>query len=216
MQQYEIRQCQAANCHFRFPVAMNDPAGGNCPHCNEPTVLAAKTESNAGSPRLQSVPRFPHLELLLDNIRSLYNVGAIMRTADGAGVKHLHLGGITAPPTHPKLAKTALGAEKALPWTQHLNGVHAATQLKAAGYEIWALEEAAGAENLFAADLGVERNGRSILLVIGNEKTGVDPDILKLADRIFALPMAGIKASLNVAVAFGIAIYQIQFGETAV
>ncbi|VAW43336.1 hypothetical protein MNBD_CHLOROFLEXI01-3015 [hydrothermal vent metagenome] len=211
MQQYEIRQCQAANCHFRFPVAVNDPAGESCPHCNEPTALAAKARHSVGSPRFQPIPYFPHIELLLDNIRSLYNVGAIMRTADGAGVSHLHVGGITALPTHPKLAKTALGAEKALPWTQHRNGVHAVTQLKAAGYEIWALEGAAGAKNLFEADLGVGENGRSILLVIGNEKTGVDPDILRLADRIFALPMIGIKESLNVAVAFGIAIYQIQF-----
>jgi tRNA G18 (ribose-2'-O)-methylase SpoU len=215
MQPYEIRQCQADNCHFRFPVAVNDPAGKSCPHCGATTDLAAKVGIYERSHLPQSAPRFPNIELLLDNIRSLYNVGAIMRTADGAGVSHLHLGGITAPPTHPKLVKTALGAEKALPWTHHFNGLHAVTQLKAAGVEIWALEEAVGAENLFAADLDMEGNGRSILLVIGNEKTGVDPDILKLADRTFALPMAGIKASLNVAVAFGIAIYQIQFGHAA-
>ena len=64
-----------------------------------------------------------------------------MRTADGAGIKHLHLGGITAPPTHPKLAKTALGAETPCPGQQHNNSVQAAAKLKAAGYEIWALEE---------------------------------------------------------------------------
>lgn len=214
MQQYEIRQCQAANCQFRFPAAVNDSAGENCPHCGKTTVLAAKTGIYEKGLLPQSVPRFPNIDLLLDNIRSLYNVGAIMRTADGAGINHLHLGGITAPPTHPKLAKTALGAEKALPWTQHLNGVDAVTQLKTAGYEIWALEETAGAKNLFTADFGAAKN-RKILLVIGNEKVGIDPDLLKLADRIFALPMAGIKESLNVAVAFGIAIYQIQFGETA-
>lgn len=211
MQQYEIRQCQAVSCHFRFPSTANDPAGETCPHCGKPTVLAAEVKGYAGNIRFQAIPRFPHLALLLDNIRSLYNVGAIMRTADGAGVSHFHVSGITASPTHPKLAKTALGAEKALPWTQHRNGVHATAQFKAAGYEIWALEETVSAENLFEVDLGVGENGRSVLLVIGNEKVGVDPGILKLADRIFSLPMAGVKKSLNVAIAFGIAIYQIQF-----
>ncbi|MCP4415666.1 MAG: RNA methyltransferase [Chloroflexi bacterium] len=211
MQTYEVRQCIATDCQFRFPVAVNNPAGENCPHCGQSTVLAAKSTSNLGSPTPQTAPRFPNIELLLDNIRSLYNVGAIMRTADGAGVKHLHLGGITAPPTHPKLAKTALGAEHATPWTHHYNGLYAAKELKAAGYEIWALEEAIEAENLFAFDLSAGEN-QKILLVIGNEKGGVDPDILKLADRTLYLPMVGVKESLNVSVAFGIAIYQIQFG----
>ena len=211
MQRYEIRQCEAADCQFRFSVAEGDPAGTHCPRCGQPTTLAARP-TNSGAAPPQTKPRFANIELLLDNIRSLHNVGTILRTADGAGVKHLHLGGITAPPTHPKLAKTALGAEHALPWTQHNNSVRATEQLKAAGYEIWALEEMAEAENLFTVDFDRGGNGRSILLVIGNEKVGVDPDILKLADRTFALPMTGVKNSLNVGVAFGIAIYQIQFG----
>ncbi len=149
---------------------------------------------------------------MLDNIRSLYNVGAIIRTADGAGIVHLHLGGITALPTHPKLAKTALGAETALPWTQHRNSVHAITQLKSEGYFVWVLEEGETAVNLFTTPLPQQPN-QPILLLIGNEKVGVDPAIQQLADCIFALPMSGIKNSLNVAVAFGIAIYQIQFGS---
>jgi tRNA G18 (ribose-2'-O)-methylase SpoU len=218
MQLYEIRQCEAVECQFRFPVSVGDPAGMRCPHCGEPTGLAA-TPQVTKTPFPQFAPRFTHLELLLDNIRSLYNVGAIMRTADGAGVKHLHLGGITAPPTHPKLAKTALGAESALPWTQHRNSVEAAKALKAAGYEIWVLEEgetlalsdAEAAVNLFTATLPATAS-QPILLVIGNEKVGVDPAIRALADCTLALPMSGVKNSLNVAVAFGVAIYQIQFG----
>jgi tRNA G18 (ribose-2'-O)-methylase SpoU len=211
MQQYEIRQCEAAACQFRFPLAAGDPAGRRCPHCGEPTTLAAKPQITK-TPFPQFAPRFTHLELLLDNIRSLYNVGAIMRTADGAGVKHLHLGGITAPPTHPKLAKTALGAESALLWTQHRNGVQAARKLKGAGHEIWVLEEGETAVNLFTTPLPDKAN-QPILLVIGNEKVGVDPEIQQLADCTVALPMSGVKNSLNVAVAFGIAIYQIQFGQ---
>ncbi|MCA9956180.1 MAG: hypothetical protein KC434_15730 [Anaerolineales bacterium] len=213
MQLYEIRQCEAERCQFRFPVAAGDPAGSRCPHCGTSTVLVATPQAGS-APSLQTTPRFTQLELLLDNIRSLYNVGAIMRTADGAGITHLHLGGITAPPTHPKLAKTALGAENALPWTQHRNGVQAVTQLKSAGYRIWVLEEGETAVNLFTTTLPATAN-QAILLVIGNEKVGVDPAIQQLADCTLALPMSGVKNSLNVAVAFGAAIYQIQFGEMA-
>ena len=209
MQLYEIRECAAGTCQFRFPVAVGDPAGLRCPHCGAATALAV-TPHAGGAPSLQSTPRFTRLELLLDNIRSLYNVGAIMRTADGAGIAHLHLGGITAPPTHPKLAKTALGAESALPWTQHRNSVQAVRQLKSEGYVIWVLEEGETAVNLFTTPLSQQAN-QPILLVIGNEKVGVDPAIVALADHVFALPMSGVKNSLNVAVAFGAAIYQIQF-----
>lgn len=211
MQLYEIRQCEAEECQFRFPVAAGDPAGLRCPHCGALTALAA-TPQVGGAPALPTAPRFTRLALLLDNIRSLYNVGAIMRTADGAGITHLHLGGITAPPTHPKLAKTALGAESALPWTQHRNSVQAVKQLKLEGYAIWVLEEGETAVNLFATPLPTTAH-QPILLVIGNEKVGVDPAIQQLADCTFALPMSGVKNSLNVAVAFGIAVYQIQFGE---
>jgi tRNA G18 (ribose-2'-O)-methylase SpoU len=208
MQRYEIRQCQAADCQFRFPVAAGDNPGARCPHCGTATALVA-TPPAGSAPQISTPPRYTNLSLLLDNIRSLYNVGAIMRTADGAGITHLHLGGITAPPTHPRLAKTALGAESALPWTQHRNSVHAVRQLKLEGYKVWVLEE--GGTNLFTTPLPQPAN-HPILLVIGNEKVGVDPEIVALADRVIALPMSGVKNSLNVTVAFGIAIYQIQFG----
>ena len=151
-----------------------------------------------------------HLEVLLDNIRSVYNVGAMFRTADGAGVAHLHLCGITAPPTHPKLAKTALGAESNLPWTQWRNGVETAVSLQQQQYQLWALESMPDAEPLFTARLTDPQ--RPILFIVGNEKVGVDPDILARCDRVFSLPMQGVKESLNVAVAFGIALYHIRFG----
>lgn len=210
MRPYEIRQCADTICNFRFPVAESDLAGIHCPHCGKPTGLVSKPQTNVHPPA-QATPRFSNLVLLLDNIRSLYNVGAIVRTADGAGIKHLHLGGITAPPTHPKLSKTALGAEESIPWTQHKNSLQAAEKLKAAGYAIWALERNLKAENLFDATFETKL-GQQILFVVGNEKVGVDPEILQQADRIFSLPMLGKKGSLNVAVAFGIAIYHIQFG----
>jgi len=211
MQPYHIRQCTHADCRFRFPVAANDRRGDFCPHCGHDTIVAA-VPSAADANALTAVPP-PHslqLEVMLDNIRSVHNVGAMFRTADGAGVAHLHLCGITAPPTHPKLAKTALGAEHMLPWTQWRNGVETAVSLQQQQYQLWALESTPDAEPLYTAVLTQPQ--RPILFIVGNEKVGVDPDILARCDRIFSLPMHGQKESLNVAVAFGIALYHIRFG----
>ena len=208
---YHIRQCTNAGCRFRFPAADNDRRGDYCPHCGAETVVTAvPTTHNSGLPSADLPPDPCHLEVLLDNIRSVYNVGAMFRTADGAGVAHLHLCGITAPPTHPKLAKTALGAESNLPWTQWRNGVETAVSLQQQQYQLWALESMPDAEPLFTARLTDPQ--RPILFIVGNEKVGVDPDILARCDRVFSLPMQGVKESLNVAVAFGIALYHIRFG----
>lgn len=206
---YCFYECRNPECRFRFPAGAGELVDGRCPHCGAPTEMVAAQQRAVGQTTVPS-PNALHLELLLDNIRSLYNVGALLRTADGAGVRHVHLGGITAPPTHPKLAKTALGAEQVLAWSQTRNGVATAQQLKEAGYVLWALEDAPGAEPLFEAK--IRANGRPVLLIVGNEKAGVDSGLLALCDRILALPMMGHKESLNVAVACGIAIYYLRFG----
>jgi len=113
-------QCESANCMFRFPVTEERHAGLNCPLCG---ATAIEQEHLLPSHQPQdSIKTAVSLSLLLDNIRSLYNVGSIMRIADGAGIKHLYLGGITATPAHPKLKKTALGAETAVSWSHHNNG----------------------------------------------------------------------------------------------
>ncbi len=151
-----------------------------------------------------------HLEVLLDNIRSVYNVGAMLRTADGVGAAHVHLCGITAPPTHPKIIKTALGAETQIPWTQWRNGVETAVSFQKQAYQLWALEATTDAEPLYTAVFAQPE--RPILFIAGNEKVGVDPGILERCDRVFCLPMQGHKESLNVSVAFGIALYHICFG----
>ncbi|MCA9968608.1 MAG: TrmH family RNA methyltransferase, partial [Anaerolineales bacterium] len=146
---------------------------------------------------------------LLDNIRSIHNVGSMFRTADGAGLAHLYLAGITAAPTHPRLAKAALGAHETVPWSWHANGLDTAVSLRHAGYRLWAVETGPQAAPLFAAP---PLTGPT-LLVVGNEKAGVDPGILAICHRIFSLPMRGHKESLNAAVAFGIAAYTLRFGR---
>ena len=135
----------------------------------------------------------------------------MFRTADGAGVRHLHLGGITATPAHPKLAKAALGAQEFVSWSYHLNGVDQALALKEEGNELWGIELGEGAESLFEADFSF--SFRSVVIVVGNERAGIDPGILALCDRILYVPMVGSKNSLNVAVAFGTVSYHLLYAR---
>lgn len=155
------------------------------------------------NPTHLNVPAKRNVVAVLDNIRSIQNVGGIFRSADGAGITHLYLCGITAQPTHPKIPKVALGSEKSVAWSYHINALELVRDLQAQGLSIWALEGGERAQNLTESVCDEE----TIALVVGNEVTGVDLDILELADRVVALPMRGVKASLNVATAFGIAAY---------
>lgn len=135
----------------------------------------------------------------------------MFRTADGAGVGHLHLCGITATPEHPKLAKAALGAQERVAWSSGLNGVDTAVALREQGHPLWALESTPDAVPLFERTL--PESGKPIVLVVGNERAGVDPGILAQCEQVLALPMLGMKRSLNAAVAFGIAVYALRFGR---
>jgi tRNA G18 (ribose-2'-O)-methylase SpoU len=151
------------------------------------------------------------ISILLDNLRSAYNTGALFRTADGVGVAHLYLGGITPNPTeNMAVGKTALGSEAAVPWSSHPNACALAQDLQAEGFRLLALETTPQAVPLFDVDLacfGID----PLLLVVGNEQAGVDPGLLELCDLVLALPMVGSKGSLNVAVAFGVAVYWLMF-----
>ncbi|MGB8251655.1 MAG: TrmH family RNA methyltransferase [Anaerolineaceae bacterium] len=143
------------------------------------------------------------LSILLDNVRSALNVGSIIRTCEGTGVKHIYLCGITPTPENPKVSKTALTSESMISWSYHLNALDITKQLKRSGNQVWSLEitptsipldEAVRLKHIFP-----------MILVAGNEQAGVDPGILAISDRIIYLPMIGIKRSLNVAVAVGAA-----------
>jgi 23S rRNA (guanosine2251-2'-O)-methyltransferase len=207
---FEIRQCGSPTCRLRFTVEQGSHKGEICPACRTPTFQAEENFGRAAVAPAVGHPTGPVLEVVLDNIRSAWNVGAMLRTSDGAGVRKVHLCGVSATPDNPKVAKTALGAERSMPWYFHPDGVAAAQELKAQGFRLWALEGGPRAESLFAA--AVDMPGPPLALVAGNELSGVDPGILRLCDRVVCLPMHGIKGSLNVAVAFGIAVYTIRFG----
>lgn len=143
-------------------------------------------------------PRWP-FSVLLNDIRSLYNVGSIFRTADGIGVEKIWLCGITGFPPDTQISKTALGAEKEVPWEYRRDACEVLRELKAQGYEIVFLEQTEG--SLPYEDY---EPSSPICLVLGNETAGVSSELLSLCDRTIEIEMAGLKNSLNVAVAFGV------------
>ena len=166
---------------------------------------SARGKSGEQTPLLTpAVRRDPELVALLANIRSLWNVGSIFRSADGAGVGQLILTGITGTPPRPEIAKTALGAEDTVPWIYEAEPEAAARRIQAAGHRLLVLETGPEARPLGEADV----SGR-VCLVLGHELAGVSPGLVDLADELVSLPMRGLKQSLNVAVAFGIAAYQV-------
>lgn len=144
------------------------------------------------------------LFVICDNIRSLENIGSIFRTSDALKVDKIFLCGISGKPPHPKIARTALGAEKTVPFEYHWQSWRIIDKMKEDGIKIIALEQTAK-----SIDYTDFKPKFPLALVIGNEVKGVSKSILKKADKIIHLPMWGKKESLNVSVAFGVAGYQI-------
>lgn len=202
MAAYAICECTDPACRLRYPAGTHETAARRCPRCCAPVIMLHRLpERNELQSPLARDDRSPALAVLLDNVRSLLNVGSIFRSADGAGFDMLYLCGVTPTPENTKLAKTALGAERSLNWIGRPNAVALAHELLAAGHRLWVLEEHADAESLFAAPAPPS----GTVLVVGSEVAGVDPDLLALCERKLVIPMRGRKRSLNVATAFGIA-----------
>lgn len=142
--------------------------------------------------------------VIADNIRSLENIGSIFRTSDALGVSKIFLCGISGAPPNHKIAKSALGAEKTVPFEYHRQTGRLIDKLKTEKVFIVALEQ-----DKKAIDYRKLRPKFPIAIIIGNEVKGVSKNILKKADKIIYLPMRGKKESLNVSVAFGVAGYEI-------
>jgi 23S rRNA (guanosine2251-2'-O)-methyltransferase len=212
---FQVYICPGPSCGLRFTLQideLSDRIGHPlaCPACRTPLEIVGEPFWRLGVQPTVPGTEGPGLEVLLDNIRSAWNVGSMLRTCDGAGVRKVHLCGVSSAPDNPKVAKTSLGAEHSLAWSFSSNGVTAARNLKEQGLRLWALEGGPRAASLFEA--APDLPGSPILLIAGNELSGVDPGILDLCERVVCLPMQGVKGSLNVAVAFGIAVYFIRFG----
>lgn len=155
--------------------------------------------------------------LILHNIRSAYNVGSIFRTADATGVNKIYVCGYSPTPDDKKVAKTALNAEKSVPWEYYKQTWRLLEKLKKDSVQIVALERF---DRLTASKLGVRNIFKfkpkfPMALILGNEVLGLSPKILKYCDRIIEIPMYGKKESLNVSVATGIAVYKIVEQKTA-
>ncbi len=245
----EFRKCHNPQCGLRYPRSPLDRTGERCPRClGETQTIRTRAWREEEHPAERTT--LP-IEVMLDNLRSAWNVGAIFRTADGLGVRKLYLCGITPTPPHAGIRKTALGAEEWVAWEYAPDAVEKAKALKAQGAQLWAIEEGEGSKSLEeiaaegrewkksqnrAADgdqhprsprsgrrngsydqegIGhgnMDRSGGQaapILLILGNEIAGVDPELLTLCDQIIAIPMRGRKRSLNVEVAFAIAAWEI-------
>jgi 23S rRNA (guanosine2251-2'-O)-methyltransferase len=203
-------ECLNPECRFRFPVSGRKLTA--CPNCRQTRLAITQIEPSPVE-GIQAILPSPFYGALLDNIRSIHNVGSIFRTADGLGLEHLYLCGLTATPEHPRLAKTALGSQHTTRWSHHLNAVDTVRSLIAEGFQVWALEGGSGSASIF--NIKTLPSSDRIVLAVGNEITGVDPEILKLCQSIFFIPMQGMKGSLNVSVAFGIAAYYLRFSIPA-
>jgi len=152
---------------------------------------------------VRSRPRLP-VYALLENVRSLYNVGSMFRTADALHVARLYLCGYTGFPPRREITKTALGAEHTVPWEKHADAVELARNLQAKGMQVVVLEQTDDAVDFWEAPVRFP-----VCFVVGNEVTGVSEELVTLADLCLELPMAGIKQSLNVATAFGVVGYEL-------
>jgi tRNA G18 (ribose-2'-O)-methylase SpoU len=147
----------------------------------------------------------PPIYVLLDNIRSLYNVGSIFRTSDGALVRKLYLCGFTPHPPRKEIEKTALGATATVPWEYHRNPLDPLRTLKQQGVRICVLEQTTSS----IPYTSVTREAFPLCLVIGNEITGVSPEVIAEGDLAAEIPMHGTKQSLNAAVAYGVAVFEL-------
>ena len=152
---------------------------------------------------LPKIERNP-VHVVLDNLRSAYNVGSIFRTSDAGAVEHIHLCGMSAHPPHKKLEKTALGAFEYVPWTYHERTTDALEEL--------------GQKDILRVAVEVTENSvpvpdfewpAPVAIVFGNEVTGINERVLRACDAAVRIPMHGYKNSMNVATAFGIVLYEV-------
>ena len=145
------------------------------------------------------------LVVVMDNVRSMYNVGSVFRTCDAFSVEKLLLCGITACPPHKEIAKTALGATESVDWAHYATTVEAVTELKQQGYKVWAVEQV---DTSMMLDRMEVSGDEKTAIVLGNEVFGVDDEVLALCDGAIEIPQNGTKHSLNVSIAGGIVIWE--------
>lgn len=150
-------------------------------------------------------PKMP-IVVVLDNVRSMSNVGSFFRTADAFAVERIVLCGITATPPNREIHKTALGAELTIPWSYASATVEAVEELRREGYMVWAVEQVEGAVSLEQFRM---EQGAKIAVVFGNEVNGVSQEVVDQCDGAIEIPQRGTKHSLNVAVCGGVVLWEL-------
>jgi len=163
------------------------------------------SENRATLETIKDIDKLP-VVVVLNSIRSSYNVGSIFRTSDGAMIEKLYLCGYTPHPPKKEVLKTALGSQDSVSWEFEEDSVQVVKQLKSKGYTICALEQTDS--NISYSEL--QKSNLPLCLIVGNEITGVNQELIDLCDVTIEIPQFGIKQSLNVAVAYGIAIFELR------
>ena len=151
------------------------------------------------------------LIVVLDDVRSMYNVGSVFRTADAFRVEAIYLCGITAQPPHPEIHKTALGAEDTVTWQHFPTALEAVQTLKSNGYTVFSIEQCEGStllSDLQTSHLKSQTSNPKYALVLGNEVKGVHQEVVDASDGCIEIPQFGTKHSLNVSTTAGIVIWE--------
>lgn len=172
--------------------------------CNSEMKKLSYEEIKLNRPDLQELfrlPRFP-VVTVLENIRSLYNVGSMFRTADAARIAYMYLCGYTPHPPRKEIEKTALGSTESVPWEHSTKPAAVIRMLKNQGFTIAALEHTTTSISYHTYEYSYP-----LCIVVGNEVEGISNEVISLCDVALEIPMFGIKHSLNVAVAYGIVVY---------
>jgi len=203
-----IRECQNPKCNLRFPDIYELDLPINCPICGSAALIKETIDLTKEYRDNNNWEPFSEFTLIIDNVRSVYNVGAIFRTAIGLGLNHVYLCGITPTPKHMKFTKTSLGAENFIIWKKSLNCVEQCKSLKEIGYQLISIESTTESISL----LNINKNDledNKIAIIVGNEITGIDPKVLSLSDLVISIPITGKNKSFNVTTALGIALFHL-------
>ena len=178
-------------------------------HTNRNDIIMRKlkiTELNRISiEEFKEADKLP-LVVVLDDIRSLHNIGSVFRTADAFRIECIYLCGITATPPHPEMHKTALGAEFTVDWKYVNNAVETVDNLRSEGYVVYSVEQAEG--SIMLDELTLDRS-KKYAVVMGNEVKGVQQEVIDHSDGCIEIPQYGTKQSLNVSVTTGIVIWDL-------
>lgn len=150
------------------------------------------------------------IRIVLDNVRSMHNVGSVFRTADAFLIEGIDLCGYTPRPPHRDIHKTALGATETVAWTSSDDAKAVVLRLQQEGYEVWAVEQVKGSVMLHELDI---RTDDRLAIVFGNEVDGVQEDVIALCKGCIEIPQLGMKHSLNISVAAGVVLWELCRGR---